>query len=886
MRFWRETRMRGVLAAGACLCALVLVILAGLWPIGLGGAMPVGGDATGFFMGLMAFLGESLRESRVPLWNDLWGFGFPGLAESQMGVFYPVHLLLYGFWAVESAYVLSLVIHTVFGGLGSYWLARRFGVTPLGASLAAAAWSMSGFFLIHLAHPWGYTTGCYIPWALGLGWLIVAGSCQRGWGLLTGIMAFVLALQLLPGHFQLAFETQFALVLLAAFLAIERTYQTLRSRQAWLRTLVEAIQRGSLVILGIAGAFALAAIQIVPTARLAILAGDDRDFAYLSGFAATPFHLVNWMAPGLFHHSRLWRPLVWDPFHTSPEELLTYVGLAPLLLAFLAMRRLWRTDQATRALMVLAATTFYLSLGPYVPGFHALIHVPGFSFFRAPARWNVITSLALAILAGKGLDGWLIWSRPAQGGRRLIALGLAAIGLTLATVELALVSGGQNGVPVTTALFDHAFHWLPWSGDPSFRAVAARADAPDLDPRIPPGAAPSVALRKNIQATSFRQQRTQIYLAELAETLGLFAGLFAVLWLSQHCSPGRARLLFFTLTAADLVLLSTHRLIDVGPLARLVDQSPVLDLLHRMPRGVRVADHLGNLTIDAGAAPVAAYRTLNLPAVDSLTALARSLAVAPSERYGSIAALSAVGAGIRIYDPLELRTLELLKRDPGPLEYVDDPALASWLMGRDWVLQQGNWARRFGIARTASPPVRAWFLPASAQVDRTILESWSGDPRAIIDLLNECIPLPALAQNPQQDAVLVDVDEPGWLIISRLYDPLWSARWVGEDHHPLDDAEIQPAFRQPGRPGGWQRIEIPADGRALLLLEYENDDFTLGLAITIVAASAWTLLMTFLGVKPLLTRLKSRPGPSPPGPAATSQKQPISAPEPVDRQHD
>ena len=43
------------------------------------------------------------------------------------------------------------------------WRSRR-----AGAALAAFAWSTCGFFLIHLAHPWGYTTGCWMPWAWGL----------------------------------------------------------------------------------------------------------------------------------------------------------------------------------------------------------------------------------------------------------------------------------------------------------------------------------------------------------------------------------------------------------------------------------------------------------------------------------------------------------------------------------------------------------------------------------------------------------------------------------------------------------------------------------------------------------------------------------------------
>ena len=85
--------------------------------------------------------------------------------------------------------------------------------------------------------------------------------------------------------------------------------------------------------LALAAVFPLAAVQLWPTARLAGLAASQRDFEYLSGFASTPFHLVNFVAPGLFHRSPLWRPLVWDPFHTSPEEHLAYIGLVPLFLA-------------------------------------------------------------------------------------------------------------------------------------------------------------------------------------------------------------------------------------------------------------------------------------------------------------------------------------------------------------------------------------------------------------------------------------------------------------------------------------------------------------------------------------------------------------------------
>ena len=53
----------------------------------------------------------------------------------------------------------------------------------------------------------------------------------------------------------------------------------------------------------------------------------------------------------------------------------------------------------------------------------------------------------------------------------------------------------------------------------------------------------------------------------------------------------------------------------------------MLASLEREPRGSRIADRrLRNLPMCAGLAPISAYRTLDLPAVGSLTALLLGLA--------------------------------------------------------------------------------------------------------------------------------------------------------------------------------------------------------------------------------------------------------------------
>ena len=190
--------------------------------------MPVGGDVTRFFLGLMEVLTHALQEGRLPIWNDLWGYGFPGLGESQMGVYYPPHLILYGLLRTEWAYVASLVLHTLWGALGVWWAGRRFGVSPVGSGLAAFTFSASGFFVIHLAHPWGYTTGSWLPWAWGLSWSILFSEQPRLIRRLF-LLSLVLVLQLLPGHFQIAFLTQVCLVVMIVCSGLE---SRLRGAQA------------------------------------------------------------------------------------------------------------------------------------------------------------------------------------------------------------------------------------------------------------------------------------------------------------------------------------------------------------------------------------------------------------------------------------------------------------------------------------------------------------------------------------------------------------------------------------------------------------------------------------------------------------------------------
>ena len=368
------------LAAGL---AVLIALLAWLWPIGIGGKMPVGGDVTQFFLGLMGFLSEALHEGELPVWNDLWGYGFPGLAESQMGVFYPPHVILYGGMFTD----LLPTDHR--GGVRrqpgpAHALGRAGGVLGgaadgrLGRRLGAGGVRLVGVRV--LPDPPGAPLGLHhrVLDALGMGAGLVdprAGRADSRGGAVPaqpgagppGLARPLPARVPDAGHARPDGPLGDARALdrrpaAAATRIADRRHRGARSCAAAGRCGVPGRGRG----------LPLAAIQLRPTARLAAMAGGQRDFEYLSGFAETPLHLVNFVAPGLFHRSPAWRPIVWDPFHTSPEECLAYIGLVPLFLAVMVVMREFRRDAAVRLLTVLALATLFLSLGPYVPGFRVL----------------------------------------------------------------------------------------------------------------------------------------------------------------------------------------------------------------------------------------------------------------------------------------------------------------------------------------------------------------------------------------------------------------------------------------------------------------------------------------------------------------------------------
>jgi hypothetical protein len=157
----------------------------------------------------------------------------------------------------------------------------------------------------------------------------------------------------------------------------------------------------------------LAAVQILPTLELKSLSSRATGLSYamMTVFSMPPYNPLT-----LFFPTVLGNPLIGYKGEGLFEELHVYVGIVPLLLVPWAWSRP-RRDVNVGFFAILAVVSLLLALGHYTPIYSFLVHVPGFNFFRVPARWLLTVTFSLSILAGYGYDS-LVADRDQPESRR------------------------------------------------------------------------------------------------------------------------------------------------------------------------------------------------------------------------------------------------------------------------------------------------------------------------------------------------------------------------------------------------------------------------------------------------------------------------------------
>ncbi len=361
------------LVAGAVLAGLALLVA---WPVLLGQTLYYG-DITLQFVPWRAFAREQLQHGVLPFWLPSVYCGTPFVANDQSAVFYPFHWLVLPLDAAHQIAV-GYALHLFGAAAGVALAARSLGRTRSAAVLAGLAYGLGGFVVSKQQFP---SLADTIAW---FGWLLwVAQRCRDGrtsGPAAIAAVAVVSGWQWLAGHAQMA---ALQLALITAWLVCRRWSPATRAEVGrWL--------------VGVALGTGLALVQLLPTFELLRWSPRaDFGFAEAARFNLPPWQAAMFWLPRLFGTPHGAVPYLGDGPHW---EMTGYVGVLTLALAAAA----WRRERFWAAVAVVGLA---LAMGRWLPLYGGLFKVvPLLRLGRDPARFLIYTSLALSLMAARGLD--------------------------------------------------------------------------------------------------------------------------------------------------------------------------------------------------------------------------------------------------------------------------------------------------------------------------------------------------------------------------------------------------------------------------------------------------------------------------------------------------
>ena len=383
------------------------------------GRMVAFNDSTPYSIPVRYVYREALRSGASILWTRSLYAGLYLHADGQVGMFHPLHLLLYWLLPLAAAFNLEIIGGHVAALAGMWLLLRRAGLSFQGALFGAMTFAFSGYNLLHVQVPNFVAVIAHTPWLLLASDVILRSGDgrRRAWGF-AGLGACV-ASETLLGHPQAMSITFVAVAGLTLFRV---------ARGA-------AFSRSILIAGGIVCGMLLGCVQLVPTLdalRASVRAAPSMEYRLWGSLP--PINLL-----------QLWSPAAFRGY-AYPDGFVDYSlyngAFGTLALAWITLR--WRTLARQRfvcALLACAAVSLWLALGRFGFLYRALASFPAFNAFRAPSRYLALFEFALSAIAAIVFDDIAAVARGASSidRRRLWIVGApAALGVLTTAVTVSL----------------------------------------------------------------------------------------------------------------------------------------------------------------------------------------------------------------------------------------------------------------------------------------------------------------------------------------------------------------------------------------------------------------------------------------------------------------
>jgi hypothetical protein len=408
-------RLKSIIA----LCALALFAPLA-WPLVTGQVLWFD-DLSTFHLPLRLLYRNALRAGDSLLWAPAILSGFYIHGEGQVGIFHPLHQLLYRTLPLGAAFNLELLINYVAAFAGMYWFMRRLTLGPTDALFGGFLFGFSGFIVLHHHHLNLVAAVVHVPWLLAAIDVVMEARNRRALAGGYAAVAVILASEILVGFPQALWFS----LLAASVWVVFRTLETKRTARVFIVT-------GAIVTGGLLGA-----IQLLPTADVTNRSTRPLlppEFALT--YSLHPVNVLQLWSPYLFAR-RVYSETDYPFLHEFGMYSGAFLVVAPFWL-WLRRHALGNRRRLVVGAITCAGVALVVALGQYGGIYPALVQLPGFRWGRASARYLFLAQFAMMVVATIAFADLRLLARDSDriAPRRLWVLWIPAALSVLTTIAL------------------------------------------------------------------------------------------------------------------------------------------------------------------------------------------------------------------------------------------------------------------------------------------------------------------------------------------------------------------------------------------------------------------------------------------------------------------